>query len=89
MNVLLPGNESPLRLTLLLSLTNISSESVIKALTVHLVNGMPDAAAAALYGVEKSNFSRALTALNDKAQIVEQIKELDWEHLHTLKKVIG
>ena len=77
MKVLLQGHESAKRVELLLSLTRIESENQIKALKLHLTNGASEAFAASTYGVNKSNFSRALKTLNDTAQIVEKIKDID------------
>lgn len=88
MKYLLQGGESETRLTLLLSLTKISSEPTIQALRDHLQKdwrALDEARAAALNGTELSNFSRALSTLNHVAGIVEQIKEIDWQHLKSVK----
>lgn len=80
--------ESEKRLTLLISLTRINSEPVIQALRDHLQTnwrGLSDTSAAALNGVQLPNFNRALKKLNDVAAIVEQIKDLDWQHLKSVK----
>lgn len=79
------GGESEARLKLLLQLTNIRSEDVIAALDDHLIKGVSDTMAAAFNGVQLSNFTRALTKLNDVAGTVEQIKELDWAKLKSVK----
>lgn len=78
MKVLLRGMESKRRVELLLSLTSISSESTIKALHDYLVNGRTAEGAVAINGLQQSNFNRDLKKLNDKAVIVEEIKDLDW-----------
>lgn len=80
--------ESEQRLTLLLSLTSISSQPVIQALRDHLQanwRGLSDTSAAALNGVQLPNFNRALKTLNAVAATVEQIKDLDWQHLKSVK----
>lgn len=78
MNYLIQGGESEQRFDLLLSLTKISSKNVIDALRDHLVVGLSDITAAGINGVPRSNFSRALAALNKTAETVEQIKAHDW-----------
>lgn len=85
MKYLVSGLESKQRVELLLSLTKISSEALRDSIFDHLCVGHPEKDAAALNGVSQSNFNRAMTKLNDVAGIVEQIKELDWEHLKSLK----
>ena len=77
MKYLFKGMQSQERFELLLSLTRIQSESVISALNDYLVRGMDKKAAAVINGVEMPNFSAALTKLENKAAIVEKIKELD------------
>lgn len=81
MKMLLRGMESTKRINLLLSLTSIKSEQIIKALHDYLVSGRTDTGAAAINMVEQSNFNRALSKLNEIASIVENIKQLDWAHL--------
>lgn len=88
MRYLTQGAESEQRLTLLLSLTSISSKPVIQALRDHLQKdwrGLSDTSAAALNGVQLPNFNRALKTLNAVATTVEQIKDLDWQHLKSVK----
>ena len=65
------------RFELLLSLTRIQSESVISALNDYLVRGMDKKAAALINGVEMPNFSAALSKLEEKARVIELIKEID------------
>ncbi len=81
MKMLVRGLESAERVNLLLSLTRIESEQIIKALHDYLVNGRTDTGAAAINMIEQSNFNRALSKLNKVASTVEKIKEIDWEHL--------
>jgi len=77
MKYLFKGMQTQERFELLLSLTRIQSESVISALNDYLVRGMDKKASAVINGVEMPNFSAALTKLENKAAIVEKIKELD------------
>ena len=77
MKYLFKGMQTQERFELLLSLTRIQSESVISALNDYLVRGMDKKAAAVINDVEMPNFSAALTKLENKAAIVEKIKELD------------
>ena len=78
MNVLLQGGQSLKRLELLLKLTLIKSDNMKDALKSYLVDGMSESAVAALHSVDRNNFIRTLSKLNDKAAIVEGIKEIDW-----------
>jgi hypothetical protein len=77
MKYLFKGMQSQERFELLLSLTRIQSEPVISALNDFLVKGMDKKAAALINGVELSNLSAALSKLETKAAVVEQIKEID------------
>ncbi|MEQ3513606.1 PapB/FocB family fimbrial expression transcriptional regulator [Pseudoalteromonas sp. BZB3] len=77
MKYLFKGMQTQERFELLLSLTRIQSESLINALNDYLVRGMDKKAAALANGVEMPNFSAALKKLEEKAQIIEKIKELD------------
>ena len=78
MNVLLKGGQTIKRLELLLQLTLIKSDNMKDALKSYLVDGLTESATASLHGVDRNNFVRALAKLNEKAQIVELIKEVDW-----------
>lgn len=82
---LLQGMESKERVAALLSLTSIKSEPVTAAIYSHLTDGFSDTDSAALHDVKKSSFSRALSALNDVADKVEKIKEIDFAHLNKHK----
>ena len=77
MNYLLPGGESLERMQLLLSLSQITSEDKIAALTEHYVNGLPIGRAAARFGTDKGNLSKAQSTLESITATVELIKELD------------
>ncbi|TKB53279.1 hypothetical protein [Ferrimonas aestuarii] len=78
MKYLLPGQENPTRIELLLSLTRITSEVIISAVIDHLCKGMSETDAAIINGTTQSNLNRAVTQLNAVAATVEAIKELDW-----------
>ena len=86
MNVLLQGGQSIKRVNLLLQLTSIKSDSMKGALKSYLVDGLTESATAALHSVDRNNFIRTLAKLNDKAQIVESIKEIDWAKHHSFVK---
>ena len=73
------GSESLERLTLLLTMTGIRSESTIAALMDHLVTGVDLTTASVLNGVTKSNLERDIDKVNDVAAFVVAIEELDWE----------
>lgn len=78
MQRLIPGIESEKRVELMLELTDITSSGIKSALVNHLTLGHPVETSALLSKVESSNVSRALASLNEVADIVEKIKELDW-----------
>jgi len=78
MRRLLQGGESAERFELLLSLTNIRSERIADALRDHLVAGMTVQAAAQIAGEPQPNVKRALVVLEQVADTVEKIKDLDW-----------
>ena len=77
MKYLFKGMQTQERFELLLSLTRIQSESVISALNDYLVRGMDKKAAAVINGVEMPNLSAALNKLEEKALVIELIKEID------------
>jgi len=85
MRYITQGSESQERYELLISLTRISSEDIKAALKDYLVTGLADTTAAAINGVQLSNFTRALKTVNDIAATVEQIKELDWARFKSVK----
>lgn len=85
MRYITQGSESQERYQLLISLTRISSEDIKAALKDYLVTGLADTTAAAINGVQLSNFTRALKTVNDIAATVEQIKELDWARFKSVK----
>ena len=74
---LLKGHESEQRLLLLLSLTNIRSESMIKALKFCYVNGMDEKTAVMAASVTQSNFNRCVGVLTEVNMKIEKIKEYD------------
>ena len=74
------GSESPERFELLVSLTGLRSPSQIGALRDHLVKGVPLDGAMVLNGVtNKSNLERDLDKVNQVAEFVVKIENLDWE----------
>ena len=76
---LLAGMESKERVTLLLKLTKLNSEGVIKALYKHLCDGADAENSAIMYSVTAGQVSRALSKLESVNKIVESIKECDWD----------
>ncbi|MBQ4838831.1 PapB/FocB family fimbrial expression transcriptional regulator [Pseudoalteromonas luteoviolacea] len=77
MRYLFKGTQSPERFELILSLTKITSEDVIGALQDYYVRGIDKKIAATLNGVKGPNLSPAFKAMEEKAAIVERIKEID------------
>jgi hypothetical protein len=75
---LVQGQESAERLNLLLELTRIGSDEIVRALRQHLTDGMSLKDAPLLNGIKQQNFNRSLKRLNEIAATVEQIKEIDW-----------
>jgi hypothetical protein len=78
---LLQGCESTLRISLLLELTSIKSESGISAIMSHFVDGLTVKNSEELHG--HTHLSRDIKVLNKVAGIVEKIKDNDW---HKFKK---
>lgn len=78
MNYLLQGRETEQRLSLLLGLTNVRSEPILRAMHYFYVNGMSEKLVVQFKDVTQSNFNRACSKLNKVVEIVELIKELDW-----------
>lgn len=78
MKYLFKGMQSQERFELLLKLTRINSDNVVDAMRDYLVWGMDKKAAAILNGVRLPNFTAALNKLEEKAAIVECIKEIDF-----------
>jgi len=87
MKMLLRGMEDKRRVELLLSLTKISSEPVVKAIFDHLVDGKTETGAAATNMIEQQNFNRAMIKLNRVTGIVEEIKTLDWQRFVKINQV--
>ena len=77
MKFLTKGLEPEARINLLLQLTKIGSENIKSALVDHLSKGLNENDAAMLNDVSQQNFNRALKRLNEVAEVIEQIKELD------------
>ncbi len=85
MNYLLRGGESDERLRLLLSLTKINSEQLNDALIDYYVKGYQEKDCVIINSVTQSNFNRAVSRLNHIAEIVEKIKEIDWQRFKSVK----
>lgn len=71
------GGEKKKRVDLLLKLTKIESESMIKAIYRVLVHGERVNSAAFMESVDESSLRKALERLNSINAVVEQIKEHD------------
>lgn len=78
MNMLLPNMESQVKIGALIELTNMTSQPTIAALYDHLCRDRTETGAAAKNMIEQSNLARAIAKLNEKAAIVERIKNDDW-----------
>jgi len=89
MRYLLPGSESENRIGLLISLTKIESEPVIKAINARFSQGFDLSMAATIGKVDESNFSDTCEDIEQVAKKVERIKELDWGKAvkHTIERV--
>lgn len=85
MRYLVQGSQTQERLEWLLKLTRIASEDVITALRLHLVTGLAESTAAHVADVKLSNLKRALDTLNETAEAVEKIKEIDWRSFRSVK----
>ncbi|MGO1190314.1 PapB/FocB family fimbrial expression transcriptional regulator [Vibrio casei] len=77
MNYLLCGGESKRRVEILLELTSISSEPIIKAIHRYLVDGYSESELRDIFGISQSNFNRALKKLNNVAELIEEVKDID------------
>ncbi|MBQ4836793.1 PapB/FocB family fimbrial expression transcriptional regulator [Pseudoalteromonas luteoviolacea] len=80
MKYLFKGMQSHERFELLLQLTRINSENMIDALRDYLVRGMDKKAAALTNQIAVPNFSAALKKLEEKAAVVERLKEIDYRN---------
>ncbi|WP_351122691.1 PapB/FocB family fimbrial expression transcriptional regulator [Shewanella sp. T24-MNA-CIBAN-0130] len=78
MKYLIPGGEPAERMALLLQLTRIDSVEVIEALKHHYVDGISAKNAAQVNGITESNLSRAITRINEVAEVIEKVKAIDW-----------
>lgn len=77
MNYIVKGSESEQRFEILLSLTKIKSEPIIKGLRYYYVNGIDESLIESM-GVDIPNMRRAGKKLNEVAKQIEKAKELDW-----------
>lgn len=73
------GGESPERFNLLIGQTGLRSENQVEALRDHLVRGMSLEDACSHRDIKnKSNLERDLLKVNEVAEFVVKIEELDW-----------
>ena len=77
-HMLAPGLESIESFTIILSLTSLRSENMIRALRIHLVQGVSIENACATAGVSTSNFHRDLGLLNDVARKIDRYFEINY-----------
>lgn len=82
MNYYIPGMEVKDKVDLVLSLTSIRSEPMVKAIHYHLVRGFNTNTASDLCSVDESNLKRSLRVYNEVLTAVEKIKEIDWSRLY-------
>jgi hypothetical protein len=66
-NYLIRGAENAERLEILISMTSLTGEWVIKAIKRHLVDGMDEVTACAHYEIKRGNFDRSLKRVNEVA----------------------
>ena len=83
---LLAGMESAERVALIISLTKMSSETMIKAINDHLVRGYNEKMACMANSVIQQNFNKTLASLNEIVGIIEKIKTIDYNHLSDVNK---
>ena len=81
MKTLQQGMEQVERVNILISLTNIESEDIKQALIDHLSRGHSASVSSSLNSVQPSNFSMALSILEEVAKKIELIKEIDYRHI--------
>ena len=79
MRYLSQGMESKEKVELLISLTEISSESIIMAIEDHFIRNFKISHAASINGCQQSNLTVAINILNKVAKIVEKINELSYK----------
>ena len=75
-HALLQGKEDPQKVDLLLSLTNISSDTIRQALKQHLTEGTPAQMLYMIYDIKQQNFCRAMKRLNEVYSIVCQLNNI-------------
>lgn len=83
--MLLPAQESPEKVRLVISLTSIRSKPQIKALHRYFVDGYNAAACAEVEGITASNFQRAIDKVQEVSKVVDEIKEIDWARFKSEK----
>jgi hypothetical protein len=81
------GGESSERFDLLIGQTGIRSENQINALRDHLVRGMSLEDACSYRDIKnKSNLERDLLKVNEIAEFVVKIEDLDWVRYNVTRK---
>lgn len=73
---LIRGMENQRKIEILISLTNIRSEKVIKVLNAYYCRGMSEKDIAFIYGVSQSNLNRDRNKLEEVAGLMEELFEL-------------
>ncbi len=73
---LIQGQESDLKLDLLLSLTSLTSEPVTNALREHYIKGTAQKMCEMKYSISQQAFSRAAKRLNEVYEIVQQLNDV-------------
>lgn len=77
------GSQSQERFNLLINQTGLRSENQIAALCDYLVKGVSLEACCTIHDIRnKSNLERDLEKINQVAEFVEKIKEIDWEKIN-------
>lgn len=76
MKYLLQGAESVKKITMLIEMTSISSEKLIKALHYHFCSGAKVSSAAAAFSVPQPNLTEAIKKLNDVTGKAEKYHEM-------------
>lgn len=89
MKYLLAGMESKAKIDLIVAQTKIKSESTLDAIYDHLVKGILASDAVAINGAIQQNFNRTLVKLNEMAEMIEKVKELDYAHINQQTDVNG
>lgn len=82
MKTLFKGTQSAERFELLFKRSGLRSKPLKNALHDFLVLGHDQSLAGLRYNVPDSNLNRGLSKLEELSSWLEEIKELDWQHLN-------